>query len=162
MASKVGGNPESEATEATEERKGKAVFDIVSSKAFLPVLDVDGKPTGETKIQAAVNEAGLLVAVPVDIVENEETVYAGFSVFDHKPLNKKQFASDDVYLDFQALVAETRGKKLIELAFDRRERATKLRRFGDKKTRSRVAKLERMQKQLAELQAALKADGIEL
>ena len=157
MAKKVGNKNAGD----EQKPKGRQVFDIANSKAMLPVLK-DGKPTGEKKLQKAVNDKGLLVAVPVTVKDGDKVVYSGFNPAGHKPLSKKQFASDDVFLDFQALVAEYRGNKLLELAQSRRDRANRLRQFGDAKTRKKAEKLQRMRKQLEELEKQLAEEGVDL
>lgn len=77
-----------------------------------------------------------------------------------KPLSRKEFASDDVFLDFRAQDLELKIERVVKLAKDLRVRASNLRKFGDEKTRKKAAKLQRMREQMAALEKELESEGV--
>jgi hypothetical protein len=97
------------------------------------------------------NADGLMTSVPGD-----------FDYRKNKPLKKTAFASEDVYIDYQGLVAEQKAAFFTELAKERRDRADHLRKFGDADTRRKAKKLERATKQALLLQKELEAQGIDV
>jgi len=87
---------------------------------------------------------------------------ASFDWAKHRPLKQKDFANKGFYLRFRA----AQFMHSAEVATANAEKATKAAiRFetvGDEKTAKKVKRAERIAKQLAELQAELAEQGIDL
>ena len=151
MAKKVGTTPKTE-TETTDDKpKGRQAFDY--SKAQLMV---DGK------LVTAVNADGKLVNPVVEVKDGDTVVQAGYNHRIHKPLTKADFADEVGYLRHTAVVARQKGAIMIALADERDARAAQLAKFGDKKTRAKVKKLQRMQEAQAALLATLAESGVDI
>jgi hypothetical protein len=84
-----------------------------------------------------------LVAVPADYDPKK-----------HKPLRRKDFKDEAVFVDMQADRAERAAKRL-------REEAVAIR-AGGGKDKGKAKKLIAMQKRMAEMQAQLEADGVDV
>jgi len=152
-----------EGTTGTDKKKRdpkKIPFDVDSAQAIIPIIK-DGKPSGETEFGAC-QQDGQLFAVPKTIEEDGKVSYQGWDLDKHKPVPKSQFADDATYLEFQAEVATQKANKLYALAEERIERARKIRKFGDKVLQKKAAKLEKMRTALAEMEAELAAEGIDI
>lgn len=80
----------------------------------------------------------------------------------HLSPKKTEFAEEHHFLDFKANEAEMRAAELVETAAKLRRQANDLRQYGDPAQRAKVKRATRLREQLAELEAALKAEGIEL
>lgn len=89
------------------------------------------------------DDKGLLTAVPTD-----------WKTGAFKPLTRKSFASEDLFWDFKALLAE-------KLAVEYKRRGEVIRKGGGKDA-AKAKKLVAMQKKMAELRAALEADGVDV
>jgi len=154
MAKRVGQTEPNSGNEGTDdaEGKGKVAFETAEAK-FL---------NDENKIVTAVNSDGLLVAVPKPIEVSGEVVYEGFDIRLHKPLKKDQFADLATYLLHQAYVARAKAERFLAMAEDKEKKAARIQKFGDEATRKKAMKVARMREQLAELEAQLKADGVEV
>ena len=100
---------------------------------------------------AKVDDKGLLTAVP----EN-------FDPKKHKGLKKKQFADVATHMDYLSAMAKFNSERLAAKAVDLTARAERIRKFGDEGTRKKVAKVERMKKQMAALKAELEEQGIDV
>lgn len=120
------------AKHAAEEKKEKGRLDFVADKSIL-------------------NKDGLMVALP-----------DGYDYRKFKPLKKKDFATEDLYIDYQGLIAEQKAEFFMELSKERHTRANHLRKFGDADTRRKAKKLERATKQALLLQKELEAQGIDV
>ena len=144
--------------------KGRKAYNFRKAQIRVPVLDGAGKATEETELVPAVNGDGALVGVPVRLVDEEsgEVVQAGFDPNKHKPLTKADFASEDVFLDYRAFVAQCRATMFGLRAKDLAARANKLRKFGDDKTRKAAQRRDRMREALKKLEAQLMEDGVDL
>lgn len=160
MAKKVTGKGTSTSTKTPTEKapkakKTRAEFPIKTAKT----IDAEGN------IVNAVDDKGKLTAVPITIPgesPDDKPKFAGFDSSKHKPLKKTDFASEDVFLDFRALINREKADKLIEQADSFTEKANKIRKFGDTKTRKKATKLEKMRKQMAELEKELVSEGFDL
>lgn len=136
---KVGGaKPEAktETPAAPEKPKGKPDFDIANGK------NAEGVPV-------KLDENGRLSAVPINWTPD----YAG--------LKRAQFASQAVYLEYKAHVLGFNIVRLTDLQADLLVKAEEARKGVDPTTK-KLRKLEKLQKMAAELEAQLKADGVEV
>jgi len=138
---KVGGAkdtaaPASTAAPAAEKPKGKPVFDIAKAR------NADGAAI-------ALDENGRLSAVPINWTPD----YAG--------LKRSQFGSQAVYLEHKAHVLGFTITRLTDAQADLLVKAEEARKGVDPTTQ-KLRKLEKLQKMAAELEAQLKADGIEV
>lgn len=97
------------------------------------------------------NGDGLLTAIP-DNYDSKE----------HLAPKRADFASEDLFLEFKANEFESRAEGLATKAARLREQAETIRKFGDPEQRKKVAKFQKMQAQISELQKALEAEGISL
>jgi len=79
----------------------------------------------------------------------------------HKAPGKKDFASEDVYLEWAAIRVEKRGHSLIERASRMREAADTYRQYGDPAQRKLMKRREKLLAQLAAVDSALEEEGIE-
>lgn len=127
---KVGGGEKAEKAE----KKGREPFAVNTA------VNAEGA--------SVVNSDGKLTSVP----EN-------WSNKDHKPLKRDDFASDDVFLDFRAKVAEIRAARYTKDAQRYHRKAERLRTFGDEATRKAVTKLEKYQTEMAKLIEQMQKDG---
>lgn len=101
--------------------------------------------------KSLLDKDGKLTAVP------EDYDYRKF-----QPLKKLNFASEDLFLDYQGRVAEQKSKFFAELAKDRHERANSFRKFGDPEQRRKAKKLQRSIEAAHKLQKELEAQGIDV
>lgn len=145
---------DSTTTVATEEStKGRVDF---------PTKDAMYKDS-EGNIVSAVNEAGLLIAVPVPVKDAEgKVVYAGYNNRKHNPLKKTDFASVATFMRFQAHTCRLKAAVLIKAAEEKEKKAERIEKFGDEKTRKAVQRIAKMRENLAALEAQLKGDGIDI
>lgn len=97
---------------------------------------------------------------------NEEGKYTeapeNFDFDTFKPLPKKDFESDEVYLDHQANVCRARAELYTAKADKCTRTAAKLRALGTPETRKKAMKLSKMRDQLASLEKSLEEDGVNL
>lgn len=148
-----------------KEKKVKPVFSIKTAKAMIPVLDEAGKPTKELVLGSAVNEKGLLIAVPVTIPganEGDDPIQVGYDPAVFKPLKKDVFANIQTHLRFQAMMDNIRAEKLKNSAAVKLSKAEKLDKFGDEAIRRKAQRLQRMREQIKALEAQLVEDGADL
>lgn len=146
-----------------KEKKVKVIFSIKSAMAIIPII-VDGKATDKTTFASAEKD-GRLFALPKTIFSDDDDkkiTYQGWDIKLHKPIPKSSFSDDVTYLEFQAEVATQQGNKYLSLATERSERATMLRKFGDKKLQKKADKLVKMRKALALLELELAEEGQEI
>jgi hypothetical protein len=120
----------------TEKPKGKPIFDITTAK------NAEG-------VAVPLDENGRLSGVPV----NWSPDYAG--------LKRSQFGSQAVYLEFRAHQLGFSIVRLTDQKADLLQKAEEARKGVDPTTK-KLRKLEKLQKMAAELEAQLKADGIEV
>lgn len=155
------GNPDK------EPKKGRTVFD------FSTATNETGESVGEGENAIApgasvVNDDGLLLAVPSIIKTDTDDKgkvtekFVGWNPKAHKPLVRKDFASDDIFLDFRVWCLDLDIKKKTKNRDSLAKRADRLRKFGDEKTRKKAAKLARMREQMAALEAELESDGVDV
>lgn len=99
-------------------------------------------------------------------VKNEEEKYTeapgDFNFEDFKPIKKTEFVSDEVYLDHQVNICNSKAEIYTLKADKCAKLAARLREFGDPETRKKAAKLEKMRGQLAALELSLIEDGVDL
>lgn len=146
-----------------KEKKKKAIFDIKSAMAVVPVIE-DGKATNKTVFDIA-SKDGRLFAMPKTIYEDGDSnkiTYQGWDMKLHKPIPKSSFSDDVTYIEYQAEVAMQQGNKFLAVALLKSEQAATLRKFGDKKLQKKAAKLEKMRKALAALEAELAEESQEV
>jgi len=151
-----------QAQEGEQKKKGRVAFDISTAKAILPVLDKEGKPTKDVKLQSALNKDGKLIALPLTVKDGDKVIYQGWDAKTNKGLAKKDFGDEPTYLLYKALTIEGRAQRMLQAVESLRDKATKLSKFGDAATRRKVKKIERMQETLAKLKGELVADGISI
>lgn len=143
--------------------KGRKTYNYKKAQLQVPVVDEDGNATDELQLVSAVNSEGKLIGVPTKIVDEDgETVQSGYDPFKHKPLIKTDFASEDVFIDYRAFVAQCKSDAFGKRAKLLVSRANKMRKFGDDKTRKAMKKRDRMRKEMAALEAELTAEGVDL
>lgn len=87
---------------------------------------------------------GKLIAPPTDYNHKK-----------HARMTKKDFAKEDIYMDFCALQFENKAKRL-------REQAEKIRTLGTGASAQKLKTVLKLQEKLAELMATLAAEGISL
>ena len=159
---KVGSAEAAGATKTPKEKKPpKPEFNFSDAKAVLPVIGADGKPTGETAVQKAVNENGKLLAPPLTLRDGETVIYEGWNPKKFKPLSRKDFASDVPFLRFQAHLYDGRIKDLESKRDKKIKQADHLEKFGDDKVRKKAARLQKMRETMATLAKELVDDGVE-
>jgi len=125
-------------TPAPEKPKStKLVFDIATAK------NAEGEAI-------PLDENGRLTAVPMN-----------WNPKDFQGLKRSQFGSQAVYLEFRAHVLTFSITRLTDARQDLLEKAEEARKGVDPTTK-KLRKLEKLQKAAAELEAQLKADGIEV
>lgn len=119
---------------------------------------------GDGNLVSAVNEEGLLVAVPKKILSSDQKTveYAGWDNRRHKPLKKSAFASMAIFLQFQAYVARLSALRLVKLAENKEAKADRLLKFGDEATRKKAEKVIKMREQLAKLEQQLEEEGVKV
>jgi hypothetical protein len=162
QSKKVAQGSAQEAEGEQKKKKGRIVFDLSTAKAILPVLDKEGKPTKDVKLQSALNKDGKLIALPLMVKDGDKVVYQGWDAKVNKGLAKKDFGDEPTYLNYKALVLEGRAQRMLTAVASLRDKATRLGKFGDAATRRKVKKIERMQETLAKLKSELTADGINI
>lgn len=136
---KVGGaegKAEGKGEKGEAPKKGKPIFDISTAK------------TAEGK-SIALDENGRLTGSPANWTPD----YAG--------LKRSQFDSQATYLEYRAHVVGFSITRLTDQRTDLLEKAEEARKGVDPTTK-KLRKLEKLQKMAAELEAQLKADGIEI
>jgi hypothetical protein len=140
-----------ESATQTKEEKGRIDFPVAEAM----YVDKEGK------IVTAVNNEGLLIAVPKPIKDdNGNVTYSGYNVRRHLPIKKGQFESTGTYLRYQAYVARLKAAILIKNAEDKESKAERVEKFGDEKTRRAVAKVAKMREMLKSLESQLEAEGV--
>jgi hypothetical protein len=143
-------------TEADPKAKKPKVEKIDFPKKDAQYRNPDGQ------VVTAVNEEGLLIAVPVTIKDGETVVYSGYDVRKHKPLKKTDFASSANFLQFQAHSIRLKAERMLAVAKDKETKAERLLKFGDEQTRKKAAKVAKMREQLAALEKQLSEEGIDV
>jgi hypothetical protein len=73
----------------------------------------------------------------------------------HKPLKKKDFQDEPLFLEYQATLLDEKAKSL-------RSQAEKLRSVGSTASSAKAKTLVKMQQRMAELMAQLKAEGMDV
>ena len=144
----------------TATRRVGGTTKVATGAADIAKLTDEDAPKG----RKAYNFRKAQIRVPVRLVDEEsgEVVQAGFDPNKHKPLTKADFASEDVFLDYRAFVAQCRATMFGLRAKDLAARANKLRKFGDDKTRKAAQRRDRMREALKKLEAQLMEDGVDL
>jgi hypothetical protein len=79
----------------------------------------------------------------------------GFDAKAHKPLRKKDFKEEPLFLEYQATLLDAKAASL-------RSQAEKLRTVGSTASSAKAKTLVKMQARMAELMAALKAEGMDV
>jgi hypothetical protein len=79
----------------------------------------------------------------------------GFDAKLHKPLKKKDFKDEPLFLEYQATLLDAKAAGL-------RSQAEKLRAVGSTASSAKAKTLVKMQARMAELMAALKAEGMDV
>jgi hypothetical protein len=79
----------------------------------------------------------------------------GFDAKLHKPLKKKDFKDEPLFLDYQASLLDEKAKSI-------RAQAEKLRSVGSTASSAKAKTLVKMQQRMAELMAQLKAEGMDV
>lgn len=152
---KVGaGNTTDDKTSKDEKKeKGRVDFDVASA--------MYQNEKGE--VVTAINEDGLLIAVPVPIKDADgKIVYAGFSTRKHLPLKKSVFAAISSHIRYQAYIARVKAAILIKGAQEKETKADRIEQYGDEATRRKVQKVARMREQLKVLEETLQEDGVDI
>jgi len=157
MVKKVEGSSKTDKNQSTEkekkEKKSKRVAFSLNTAVYLK----------DEKSISAVNSEGLLIAVPVSIIQADGTVlYEGYDPRKHLPLKKSNFADIATFLKYQAYLLKIRGNNLLKLAADREAKADRIAKFGDEQTRRKVQKIAKMREQLETLQRQLQEEGIKI
>jgi hypothetical protein len=94
------------------------------------------------------NDDGQLISVPTD-----------WNAAEHKRLSKKDFGDVALWLDFEAMLIDRRVEMLQKAAENKRDKATKLRQFGDEATRKKIARVEKLKEAQAKILAELAEGG---
>ena len=159
------------ATVATDEESNSEANDDKkqeNKKVDFPVADTLYEDA-DKNVVSAVNGEGLLIAVPRPIFGKPETeggertvVYAGWNSRKHAPLKKSHFATDVVYIYYQAFVARIKAAILVQSAELKEKRASRLKKFGNDKQRKDANKLIKMREAMKLLTMQLEADGVDL
>jgi hypothetical protein len=102
-------------------------------------------------VATAVNDEGKLTEVPAD-----------FDGKLHLKPVREDFASPDLFMLFRAAEAEAKAAELTASAAKYREEADNLKKYGDPAKRKAVKRAMRLRNELADLEAQLAAEGIEL
>jgi hypothetical protein len=84
-----------------------------------------------------------------------ESMPVGFDAKKHKPLRKKDFKDEPLFLEYQASLLDAKAANL-------RAHAEKLRTVGSSASSAKAKTLVKMQARMAELMAALKAEGMDV
>ena len=117
----------------------------------------------KNEIVSAVNEDGLLIAVPKPLRDEAgKVVYAGFDTRKYLPLKKGVFASIADYMRYQAFVARIRAAILIKGAVLKEKKADQIAKYGDNETRRKVAKVAKMREALKILEKQLKDEKVDI
>lgn len=166
-STKVGGDSKKGDPKSKPEKKGRTPYDFSGARN-----DTEAPlGVGENAIAigaSIVNEDGLLLSVPSRIAASTDDkgkvteTFIGWDPKSHKPLVRKDFASDDIFLDFRVYCLDIDIIKKTKNRDSLAKRADRLRKFGDEKTRKKAAKLARMREQMAALEAELESDGVDV
>lgn len=149
------GNGKNQSTEKEKKRS--------KSKRVAFPLDTAMYSNINGELVSAVNSEGLLITVPVSIIQADGTVrYEGYDPRKHLPLKKNNFTDIATFIKYQAYLLKIRGNNLLKLAADKEAKADRIAKFGDEQTRRKVQKIARMREQLEALQKQLQEEGIKI
>ena len=126
--------------EAPKKRGRKAGAGAGVKRIFHPALEVAEK---------ILEKSGKKVLRPTKQIESVPTDYNAKL---HKPLNRRDFVDESVFLEFKAVQLEQKAQAM-------REQAKDLRTLGGIKDRADAKKLLALQKRMAELTDKLRAGG---
>lgn len=105
----------------------------------------------EAKAAGIVNADGKLTGAPV-----------GYNYREHKAPKRADFADEADFYEFKAAVMEINAERFVKRAASLRDNAAAMRKYGDPAQRAMVRRRQKLQEQMAELDAQLAADGITL
>lgn len=134
-------DPKAGTAETTPEEKAPSRLPFVQTPIAKPLLDGDGR----------------LTKVPV--IGDAD---GAFNPSSHLAPKKGDFNDDVVYLEFKAAYDEFRAQEFATRASRYREQAEQIKKYGDPAARAKVRRFTQMRERLAELEAQLAAEGIEL
>ena len=148
VTKKVGGlaAPDNGKVKTPSKKAGKSFYN------YKTAVDAAGK--------SILDDKGRLTDMPIEIKnEKGEIVQPSFSYAKNKPIGRKEFANDGAFLKFRAGLFNYRGNRLLEIAKKLTERSENYLKYGDQKKAKAAAKLDRLKKQMAALEAQLLAEA---
>jgi Uri superfamily endonuclease len=130
---KVGEMPDTESVDEKKKEKGRAIFDIAAYG---------------TEVADSVDADGCLTVVPTT-----------FNIRKNKPMKKEHFATEALYIRYQAAVATQKAEHEVAKAADLIAKAERVEKFGSDESRKTANKLAKAVKSMATLRAKLIEDG---
>lgn len=103
------------------------------------------------EVATSVNEGGKLTSVPED-----------FDTTKHLKPARDDFANPALFMEFRAAEASAKSEALAEAAEKYLAEAASLRKYGDPAKRKMAKRAQRLRDELADLEATLEEEGIDL
>jgi hypothetical protein len=132
---------------------------IAPKKPVPPPAAVGAPAAGKVEKPAKpkkIDFPGLFVGEPgKEDYQKLDAMPVGFDAKLHKPLRKKDFKDESLFLEYQASLLDVKASNL-------RAHAAKLRTVGASGSSAKAKTLVKMQARMAELMAALKAEGMDV